>query len=989
MVHSVMFGVLGPVEAWVGGHCVDMGGPDTRATLATLLLERQRVVPVEHLVDAVWGEAPPPSARTQVQDRVSTLRRLFDGAGIAGDIIETRGSGYVLRVDSGQCDVEVFEHRVSEAETFLSHGVTDSAFSRLSQALSLWRGGALDGCGTPRLSAAAKRLNERRTNVELRRIDLQIDLGQLDDAIGRLSELVSEHPWHERLVARLMLTLYQQSRRREALECYERLRRGLADELGVDPSPELRELHGRIRRAEPEPRVAPPVPADRRGVSVPRQVGVDPGPEPVAVDTALLDAAADGLNASAAEPDTRPARAGRWIPEHPMPSQLPTDVASFTGRERHLRQLDGLLAEPESSQTKAVVIAALSGTAGVGKSTLATHFAHRVRHRFPDGQLYVNLRGFDPSGSVMSAAEAVRGFIDAFGVPADRIPASLHAQAALYRSLLTDRRVLVLLDNARDADHVRPLLPGSPGCLVLVTSRNQLTSLVATDGAIPVTLDLLSSAEARTLLARRLGADRVAAEPVAADEIVASCARLPLAVAIVAARAATHPDFPLTALADQLHATDGLDALAGDDPTSDVRAVFSWSYHALSPAAARLFRLLGLHPGPDITAPAAASLAGAPIAEVRLPLAELVRTHLVTERGPGRYACHDLLVSYATELVHAHDPEADRHAALHRLLDYLVHTAYAADRLLDPHREQIALATSRPGVAREALADHDQALAWLASEHPILLLAVETALAAGFDTHSWQLAWAMTTFLERRGNWHDLANVHSVALRAGERLNDAGVRAHAHRRIAHFRIWFDGDSAEAHLRQALDLYRDLGDERGRAQIHLNLAVVCERRGQHRTALTHAVQARRRFESIGERAGQADACNAVGWFSAHIGNHQDALAHCQEALRLYQEDGDEKGESHAWDSLGYINNLLGRPPEAIDCYRRALALRRKLGHRYFEARALESLGDIQRATGELDSARDAWQEALAILDAFGHPDASQVRAKLETAGTAPA
>jgi tetratricopeptide (TPR) repeat protein len=713
----------------------------------------------------------------------------------------------------------------------------------------------------------------------------------------------------------------------------------------------------------------------------------------VAAHAALLDeddprgAVATRPSVPATGPDVGPAPVGVRVPEHPVPSQLPADVASFTGRDEHLRQLDSLLAELTSSRTKAVVISTVSGTAGVGKTALAVHFAHRVRHRFPDGQLHVDLRWFGPSGSVVSAAEAVRGFLDAFGVPAERIPASLHAQAALYRSLLADRRVLVLLDNARDAEHVRPLLPGSPGCLVLVTSRNQLTSLVATDGANPVTLDLLSAAEARVLLARRLGPERVAAEPAAVDEIITLCARLPLALAIVAARAATRPDFPLAALADELRADGGLDALTADDPTSDVRTVFSWSYHALTPDAARLFRLLGLHPGPDITAPAAASLTGAPVADVRPLLAELVRTHLITERSPGRYVCHDLLHSYATELAHASDSQQCRHAALHRLLDYWVHTAYAADRRLDPHREQITLAPPQPGVAEEALADHDQALAWLTAEHPLLVAAVETALAAGFDTHAWQLAWAMTTFLERRGQWHDLGTVHEAALRAGERLRDARVRANAHRRIAHFRIWFDRDSAEAHLRQALQLYRDLGDECGQARIHLNLAVVCERRGQHDCALDHAERARGMFERAGERAGQADACNAVGWYSAHVGDrrHEDALGYCQEALRLYKEVGDEKGESHAWDSLGYINNLLGRPQEAIGCYRRALALRRKLGDRYFEARALESLGDIQRDVGELGSARDAWREALVILDAFGHPDAHQIRAKLHRAG----
>jgi DNA-binding SARP family transcriptional activator len=948
--------VLGPVRAWRDEEPVDLGRVGQRAVLGLLALGGGQPLSRAQLVDSLWGDTPPPSAANVIQTSIKHLRQVLEPGRpprAPSTVLPSVGDGYALRLPADDVDLLRFRRLAGTAAGAEQAGDQHMAADLFGEALRLWQGGPLAGiamlAGHPKVLALAE---ERRAALA-RYGETMIAISAAADALPALEEAAAEQPLDEAALARLIRGYQAAGRRAQAFATYYEARHRLAEELGVGPGPELVAAHAALLDEE-----------DPRGAAVARST------------------------VQGADPDIRSARAGRRILGHPVPLQLPADVASFTGRDHQLRRLDDLLAEVASSRNNAVVISAVSGTAGVGKTALAVHFAHRVRHRFPDGQLYVNLRGFDPSGPVMSAAEAVRGFLDAFGVPADRVPTGLHAQAALYRSLLADRRVLVLLDNARDADQVRPLMPGSPGCLVLVTSRNQLTSLVATDGATPVTLDLLSSAEARTLLARRLGPDRVAAQPDATDKIIASCARLPLAVAIVAARAATRPDFPLTVLADQLRAAGGLDALTGDDPTSDVRTVFSWSYRALTPAAARLFRLLGLHPGPDITAPAAASLAGAPIAQVRLPLAELVRAHLVTERGPGRYACHDLLRRYARELVHAHDPEESRRGALHRLLDYWVHTAYAADRLLDPHRRPIALAPSQPGVAVEALAHHDQALAWSASEHPQLLAAVETALAAGFDTHTWQLAWAMTTFLERRGHWHDLATVHSAALRAGERLGDARVRAHAHRRIAHFRIWFDRDDAEAHLRQALGLYRALGDEYGLAWVHLNLAVVCERRGQHRTALEHAEQARGMFENAGALAGQADASNAVGWYNAHLGHHQDALAHCREALRLYREVGDEKGESHAWDSLGYITNLRGCPQEAIECYRRALALRRKLGYRYFEARALESLGDIQREAGEWESARDAWQEALAILEAFGHPDASQVRAKLHVAGTAP-
>jgi len=352
-------------------------------------------------------------------------------------------------------------------------------------------------------------------------------------------------------------------------------------------------------------------------------------------------------------------------PDEPAPRQLPAAVPGFAGREPHLRQLDALAFDPDTGDAPAtaLVITAIDGMAGVGKTALAVHWAHRVADRFPDGQLYVNLRGFDPTGTVVSAAEAIRGFLDAFQIPAQRIPVGLDAQAALYRSLLAGRRMLIVLDNARDAEHVRPLLPGTPGCLVVVTSRNQLTGLVAAEGAHPLALDVLDRAGARELLTRRLGARRVAAEPEAVNEIIDRCARLPLTLALAAARAAARPQVPLTALAEQLRTTTGggLAAFAVDDPATDVRAVFSWSYRTLTPEGARLFRVLGLHPGPDISAPAAASLAGIPVDRVDALLAELTRAHVLAEHAPGRYTFHDLLRAYATDRAHAAPAAARRH----------------------------------------------------------------------------------------------------------------------------------------------------------------------------------------------------------------------------------------------------------------------------------------------------------------------------------------
>jgi tetratricopeptide (TPR) repeat protein len=666
-----------------------------------------------------------------------------------------------------------------------------------------------------------------------------------------------------------------------------------------------------------------------------------------------------------------------------VPAQLPRDVAGFAGRGEQLARLDTLLAIATGAAPTAMVISAVSGTAGVGKTALAVHWAHRIADRFPDGQLYVNLRGFDPGGQVMAPAAAVRGFLDALGVPAERVPSSLDAQVALYRSLLAGRRVLVVLDNARDAAQARPLLPGTPTALVVVTSRSQLTSLVAVDGAHSLTVALLTEAEARELLTRRLGPDQIVAEPQAVEQIVASCARLPLALTIAAARA-EQSGFPLAALAGELAEAGGLDALDAGDAVGQVRAVFSWSYTALSPAAARLFRLLGLHPGPDISAAAAASLAAVPPAETRRLLAELTRASLLTEYTPGRYGFHDLLRAYAGDLTNTVDSAGQRRAALGRVLDHYLHTAHTADHLLYPHRDPILLALTPPGpgVTQEQPADHGQALAWMATEHPVLRAAVRQAAETGYDTHTWQLTWTLDTFLDRQGHWHDLTTTWHTALPAGRRLNDPAAQAHAHRRLAwtHTRLGRYSD-AHAHLQHALHLYTQTNDHTGQAHAHAALGMLWGRQGRPEQALDHAQQALTLYRATGHRRGQAAGLNNVGWYHALRGDHQQALTYCQQALTLLQELGDRAGEADTWDSLGYAHHHLSRHTQAADCYQHALHLYRDLGDHYNEADTLTHLGDTHHAAGNITAARTAWQHALDILTDLDYPDTDTVRARL--------
>ncbi|HET8662066.1 MAG TPA: tetratricopeptide repeat protein [Micromonosporaceae bacterium] len=610
-------------------------------------------------------------------------------------------------------------------------------------------------------------------------------------------------------------------------------------------------------------------------------------------------------------------------------------------------------------------------------------WAHQVADQFPDGQLYVNLRGFDPRGSAMDPAEAVRRFLDALGVAPEKIPVDPDAQAALYRSELAGRRVLVVLDNARDTAQVKPLLPGAATCLVLVTSRNQLTGLVAADGAHPLTVDLLTPGEARQLLVRRLGAERVAAEPQAVTEIVTRCARLPLALALVAARAAVRPQVGLHVLAEELRDTQHCwETLTGDDPTMDVQAVFSWSYQALTPAAARLFRLLGLHPGPDLAAPAAASLAGVPVPQARSLLADLTRASLLTEHTPGRYTLHDLLRAYATDLTRITESDQQRHAAIHRILDHYLHTAYAAARLPDPTAELPVLAPPQPGVIPQALIDSQQALDWFTTEHRVLLAAVDHAATRGFDTHATQLTRTLGVFLCRRGYWRELATAGRTAVAAAERLGDPPVQVRAHRNLAYAYGLMDRvDDAHTHLSHALDLAVQTGDLAGQATTHNHLAVLCERQDNLAEALDHARRALDLHQAAGNQPGQAGALNAVGWYHALLGDHQQAIVYCERALTLTQSLDDRDGQAHAWDSLGYAHHHLGRHAEAVTCYKQALALFRDLGDRYYEADTLTHLGDAYHAAGSCQAARDAWQQALAILDDLHHPDAVEVRTKL--------
>ena len=485
------------------------------------------------------------------------------------------------------------------------------------------------------------------------------------------------------------------------------------------------------------------------------------------------------------------------VPAEPaVPRQLPTAVPYFAGRTSELRLLDAMLSDAGRGST-GVVISAIGGTAGVGKTALALNWAHRVAPNFPDGQLYANLRGFDPAGSPAEPADVLRGFLDALQVHPERFPATTEGLAALYRSLLADRTMLVLLDNAADVAQVRPLLPASPRCLVIVTSRRELSALAAAEGARLLSLDVLPEREAIELLAARLGTDRADAEPDAITQLATLCARLPLALSVIVARAAAAPNLPLAALVTELTELQGrLDALDVGDPAANVRTVFSLSYRHLPEAAARMFRLLGLHPGPDISAPAAASLAGVPLAEARAALRDLTRASLIIESAPGRYGFHDLLRAYAAEQAALREGR-ERREAIHRMLDHYLHTARRAHVVLYPGRQRVDLGRPRALVTPEGFGAKPFALAWLRAEYQVLLKIIDLAAREGFDDYAWRLPVVLWTFFDVCGHWHDGTRMHRTALEAARRCGDQFGQAHALRGLGTFEVML-GDYAQAH-----------------------------------------------------------------------------------------------------------------------------------------------------------------------------------------------
>ncbi|MFI8090931.1 AfsR/SARP family transcriptional regulator [Streptomyces sp. NPDC086080] len=966
---SVRFSVLGPVRAWCGEQELELGSPQQRVVLAALLLSRGRPLALGELIRAVWGEEPPAAAVSVLRTYVSRLRKILEAGREPGDpprLIVSVGDGYRIRIQEDALDLAVFERRVVEAKKRYADGELPAAAELLHTALDAWQGPALAGLPGPLAESECSWLDEQRLTALETRLDIDVALGRHDTVVPELFSLTLRHPLREQLCRLLMLALYRSGRQAEALTAYRRTRDALLTELGIEPGTALKDLHDRILAADPSLLPGSRSPADPNAAVDPYQAADLPA-EPEGQ-------AGQGSPAAVGHPATRPA-------------QLPADLPAFAGRQAELNRLRALLPQ-DGSAPGTLVISAIGGMGGIGKSALAVHWAHEIADRFPDGQLCINLRGFDPSGSVMTPDEAVRVFLDALGVPPVRIPADPDAQVALYRSLLARRRMLILLDDARDTEQVRPLLPGSPGSLVIVTSRNQLAGLVAADGAQPLTLDQMTPTEAFDLLAARLGTDRLVAEPRAAGEIIARCGWLPLALAIVAAHAAARPGFPLAAIAEDVRDSHGsLDAFTGgDDITTDVRAVFSWSYKALSAPAARLFRLLGLHRGPHISAPAVAALAGLPPRETRAGLGELTRAHLLTENFPGRYALHDLLRVYAAERAEAEETARDRDEAVERLLAFYLHTADSAYPLITPSRHRIPLEPLPAGCRPLEFTTREEALEWCERERVNLVGAVHRAAGAGLVGIAWRLPAVLWGFFYLRSHSHDWLDTTTTGLAAARAAHDRRGEAQGLAdRSAALRDSGRPDEAIAPLHEAMEICRELGDMTGMSLAVANLGDVYLLAGRLDTAVEYIRRALAMARIQGDAWGQGITLSNLGDALQRLGRYDEAIESLEQALTFLRTHDNRWVEGVTLDILGTVYRGLRRYDEAIEYYHQALKTHRDIGNRWGEGHTLGNLGDAHLGADDPEAARSSWREALAIFSDCDHADAAKIRERLDRLG----
>jgi DNA-binding SARP family transcriptional activator len=982
----MQFRLLGPLEVWAGDERINLGGAKQRALLALLLLNANRTVRRTQVVDWLWDTAPPRTAGDLVHEYVSRLRRALRRCGASDPSPQrllTHASGYVLRVMPEELDLDRFERLVEQAQQRMAARDLELASGMLRQALELWRGPALANLPSGlAVDAERARLEEGRLVALEDRIEADLGVGRHAGLVGELEALVSTQPLRERLRAQLMLALYRSGRQAEALSVYQAAWRLLAADYGLEPGTRLRELEQAILRDEP----------------------------------ALHDLTIDAGRSSA------PLR-----PPQPIPRELPSSIAEFTGRAPELELLTQLL-DATTTEARPVVISAIDGMGGIGKSALAIQAANQLAERFPDGQLYVNLHGATPGHTPLSPLDALGQLLRSMGLDPAAVPAKAEEAAVRWRSLAAGRRLLLLLDNAHNAAQVRTLLPGSPTCAVMVTSRHVLSAL---DGVRLLHLGLLAHEDALELLGRICGRHRVAAEPAAAAEVVRWSGRLPLAIRIAGARLAARPAWPVSELADRLaDATRRLDDLTVEGLA--VRAAFDVSLQALqrSPdlvdqAAAAAFGLLSLPDGPDLEVAAAARLLGQPPSDTETLLERLVDTHLLETPWPGRYRFHDLVRLYARQDAASRHGEPERLDALTRLFGFYTATAWRTLALIRPGDRRLAGAAPQWTHGGRQFSDLRTALAWLEAERSNLLATIAQAagLVPGIPAElAGQLALALHGFFSVGSYWQDCIAANQTALHLALRTGDDVAQAFAHNDlgVAYEALGRYQEALASHhqsltisrargdrkgqaaslgnlgrvyerlgrypeaitsLRDSLAINRALGDRRGQAVNLGNFGTVYERMGRYQEADNSLGESLALFRELGERHAVPSILNDIGRVHERSGRYQDAITVLEDSLAICRELGDRGDEAVGLHNLGRVYNGLEQYQKAITCHQDSLGLFRQLSHPHHQVEALRDLGDALLGAGRSQEACATWQEALVICEAMRIPETAEIRQRL--------
>jgi DNA-binding SARP family transcriptional activator len=929
---AALFRILGPLEARTGQGWTKIGAAKQRSVLATLLLRPGELVPTDVLIDEVWPGKPPARAANLVSVYMHHLRKLIGDTG--AQLLVTRPPGYQVMLGPGELDTDQFARLVADGRQALASGAPDRAVDLLTEAVGLWRGRVLaDVAATPLVAAEADRLEQSRFEALELRAEANLACRRYGAVVLEVRRLVADRPLQEKLWALYMRGLAGDGRQAEALEVYEQARSKIADELGVDPGAGLRQLYQQILTAD----------SDQADV-------------------------AGGRAAPAAAP--------------PVPAQLPADIPDFTGRAGQVAQLrELLLAEaPGDASPGALRVALVVGSGGLGKTALAVHAAHLLAGEFPDGQLYASLHG---ATQPADPAEVLGRFLRDLGVNAAGIPPGEEERAAAFRTRLAGRRVLIVLDDARGVDQVRPLLPGSAACAVLVTARTWLPELV---GSGVLDLDVLSDDEAGALFARIVGERRAVAEPAATGEVLAACVGLPLAIRIAGARLATRGGWTVATMAGRLSdERRRLDELRAGNLA--VRASFEVSFASLpGPATpdgigpAQAFRLLGLWTGPSFSLAAAAALFGEPEDAAADALDVLVDAHLLESPAADRYRFHDLLRVYAADRARTQETEADRAAAIDRVLTWYLHTVEAAAAVISAQHARVPLGPLPAGVQPLSFGSLDEALAWCERERAGLTAATRLAAAAGLHEIAWQLPAAAMSFYYRRSHWGDWVTTHQTGLESARAIGDRQAQA-----------WMLNDLGMAYgvqrkpeavgcFEQALELSTD-GDERG-ARAAANVAQAYVDLGRFDDAWPAAQRSLVIQRRQGNRYLEGVTLGVLGRASRELGQFTDAVGHLELALAIFAELGQQYGEAESLTDLADALLCLDQVDSAIARLHESLPIRRQIGDMHGEAATLRLLGLALDRAGDQGQARGQLTEALRLFEELGdQAQAGDVRAAL--------